>query len=142
MINFMSCFTPSLTLLLTFLSSLPPPIDQPNHYRIEKFPTSLGTKRFKFGIGKGLRFEFLAELLEHYASNMDGICCTLNDNVKSMYQMEIKRSEIDMETALLGEGEFGEVRKGMWRKRSGTTVAVAVKVSLSLSTPTSGCFQF
>ena len=36
--------------------------------------------------------------------------------------------QIDMESSLLGEGEFGEVRKGMWRKRNGTTVEVAVKV--------------
>ena len=36
--------------------------------------------------------------------------------------------QIDMESSLLGEGEFGEVLKGMWRKRNGTTVEVAVKV--------------
>ena len=72
----------------------------------------------------------LCRVLTRLSSNAVDIANkgTLNDNVKSMHEIEISRGELDVEKSLLGEGEFGEVRKGMWRKRNGDTVAVAVKV--------------
>ena len=83
--------------------------------------------RYKFGIQDGLRFEFIAELIEHYHTEADGLCCILKRNVSTM-AVEISPRELQMEAGLLGSGEFGEVRKALWRKRAGQGITVAVKV--------------
>jgi serine/threonine protein kinase len=102
-------------------------IGQPNHYVLEKFTTSVGPGRYKFGIGGGVRFEFLGQLVAHYERQADGICCKLKKNVNK--GNEIPVGELTIEDTLLGEGEFGEVRKGVWtptRTRIETYVAIKV----------------
>ena len=44
------------------------------------------------------------------------------------FSIEIPRAEIKVDNVLLGEGEFGEVRKGLWQKTKAVAVEVAVKV--------------
>jgi hypothetical protein len=100
--------------------------NEPNHYPIEKFETSVGPGRFKFGIGKGVRYEFLAQLIKHYEHSGDGLCCKFAENINK--GTEIPMSELTIERTLLGEGEFGEVRKATWRNpRNGTETYVAIK---------------
>ena len=56
---------------------------------------------------KGLRWEFVAELIEHYHEEADGLCCMLRRNVSDM-AVEIHPRELQLEAGLLGSGEFGE----------------------------------
>lgn len=58
------------------------------HYKITKHRSkSLSTKgaqgrtRFKHAIQMGLRYEFVAELIEHYHEEEDGLCCVLGRNI-------------------------------------------------------------
>jgi serine/threonine protein kinase len=98
------------------------------HYKIEKHLSGQlskpGAPRYKFGIQDGLRWEFVVELIDHYHQEVDGLCCMLTRNV-SLTATEISVRELDVEVDLLGSGEFGEVRKALWRKKG---IAVAVKV--------------
>ena len=81
----------------------------------------------------------LCRMLTRLSSNAVDVANkgTLKYNVKSMHEIEIARDALDVETSLLGKGEFGEVRQGMWRKRNGDTAAVAVKVLKALKAETS-----
>eukprot|EP00039_Didymoeca_costata_P028876 m.22386 g.22386 ORF g.22386 m.22386 type:complete len:736 (-) comp7394_c0_seq1:92-2299(-) len=91
------------------------------HYKID-IHNSQRTGRTKFGIQDGLRWEFLAELIEHYHLEEDGLCCLLLNNVSD----EIPATELTLRDAL-GEGEFGTVLGGEWRKKDGSIIKVAVK---------------
>ena len=62
--------------------------DTVTHYKITKHKSKTlstkgpnGRKRYKFGIQEGFRYEFIAELIEHYHDEADGLCCALKRNI-------------------------------------------------------------
>lgn len=99
--------------------------DHVKHYRIRKMDGGNG-----FFITQRSVFPTLSELVRHYQSNIDGLCCILtracpkeNPNTIGLGKdrWEIPRESLRM-TRRLGHGQFGEVWQGVWN--GNTPVAV------------------
>lgn len=104
-------------------------MDSVKHYRIRSMDNG------GFFIASRAVFNTLAELVEHYKVEADGLCTTLTQacphteqpqtsglSYDTKDQWEIPRSSIQLRQRL-GAGQFGEVWAGIWNE----TTAVAVK---------------
>ncbi|GAB1610070.1 tyrosine-protein kinase Src42A-like isoform X2, partial [Argonauta hians] len=97
------------------------------HYKIITAPG-------KFWINDRRTFESLERLIQHYSRVSDGIFQTLTEPCMKLKpvlmdlsrdlkdQWEIPRTDIQLQ-GVLGRGQFGEVRKGLWKN----SITVAVK---------------
>ncbi|WKX94239.1 hypothetical protein Q1695_011472 [Nippostrongylus brasiliensis] len=80
-------------------------------------------KKLRFYVEHTVRFEFMRDLFTYYASHPSNIMLTRGIGLA---KWEIQHKHITI-GKVIGQGEFGAVRKGTLLRRSGRTVPVAVK---------------
>lgn len=92
----------------------------------------------RFAIEAGFRFDTISALLRHYISSplkLNNSVFKLHRAVRLLrweyYHKDVKTSQV------LGSGAFGEVRKGILKKKTGVYVDVAVKLLKTNSTSAS-----
>lgn len=96
------------------------------HYQIQ-----FDTRDSKYFIQRARRFDKLQELVSHYQSSADGLCCTLSVPCPKETEMipfkdlQVKRSDVKL-IEKIGSGKFGEVWKGKYKHK----LDVAVKKML------------
>lgn len=102
------------------------------HYRINQ-------EGGAYFIAKRVMFTSIKELIEHYTGIQDGLCIQLTQPCPmKLFAFEIDPRELQFETALLGEGEFGECRKALWGEKG---IEVAVKVMLEKKADDGAAFK-
>lgn len=103
--------------------------DRAKHYRVRRLDNG------GFYIAKTVAFDALADLIEHYTSRSDGLCCRLTKEAQKAENKPttlglsydtIEKYEVPCKSFTkvrkLGAGQFGDVYEGLWN--GSTKVAI------------------